>query len=78
MAKRYFAPLSYGSFAHETGLEFDGSKANETGWAEYQNNYEQDGVIGWFRNDEFETNFREFVIAEPDGSPFSRTVVDKP
>lgn len=54
MAKRYFAPLPYGSFAAETGLEFDGTKANEMGWAEYQSNYEQDG------------------------SPFIRTVVDKP
>lgn len=78
MAKRYFAPLPYSSFATETGLEFDDTKANEMGWAEYQNNYEQDGVIGWFSNDEFETDFREFVVSEPDGSPFSRTVVNKP
>lgn len=34
--------------------------------------------MGWVSNDEVETNFREFVVAEPDGSPFSRTVVEKP
>lgn len=78
MTKRYFATLSYGSFATETGLEFDESKANEMGWAEFRNNHEHDCVIGWFSNAEFEAEFREFVVNEPTVGPFYRTVVDKP